>query len=159
MYYHPVGIFKGVSWTSNALGDSDPKVGDVCHVGSERYRFIYNAGAHTAAVGHAFVQSITVGSGGYSLTVSSTTSIDFAVGCVKHTAIAAGYYGWIVQEGMVNVQMGADHSAAVGNLLTLASDGKWAHKSCATGFLAPAQGKALSAIASAGSGLAYIFCT
>ncbi len=158
MYYHPVGIFKGVSWTSGALGDNDPKVGDVCHVGSDRYRFIYNGGAHTASVGHAMVNSITAGSG-YSLTVSSTTSIDFAVGVVKNAAISAAAYGWILQEGFVNVQMSADSSAAVGNLLTLGTDGKWVHKSCATGFLAPAQGKALSAIASAGSGLAYIFCT
>jgi hypothetical protein len=158
MYYHPVGIFKGVSWTSGALGDNDPKVGDVCHVGSEKYRFIYNAGSHTAAVGHAFVNSITVGTG-YSLTVSSTTSIDFAVGVVKHTAIPGGYYGWIVQEGISSVEMSADSSAAVGNLLTLGTDGAWVHKSCATGFLAPAQGKAYSAIASGASGLAYVFCT
>lgn len=153
-----IGQFASISGVTATRGVNDPVVGDVRFVGTERYRYIYNAGAHTAAVGTAFVNSITVGTG-YSLTVSSTTSIDFAVGAVKHTAIPGGSYGWIVQEGMVNVQMGADHSAAVGNLLTLATDGKWCHKSCATGFLAPAQGKALSAIASAGSGLAYIFCT
>lgn len=153
----PVGHFGSVSAVTSSRGVNDPQVGDVRFVGSEKYRYIYNGGGHTATVGHAFVNSITVGTG-YSLTVSSTTSIDFAVGVVKHASIPGGSYGWIVQEGMVNVQMGADHSAAVGNLLTLATDGKWCHKSCATGFLAPAQGKALSAIASAGSGLAYIFC-
>lgn len=158
MYAHPVGIFKGVSWTSNALDDRDPKVGDRCFVGGDEYRFIYNAGGHTATVGHALVHSITVGSGPNSLTVSSVTSVDFAAGVVKNVAIPGGYYGWVLKNGTVNVQMGADHSAAVGNLLTLATDGKWCHKSCATGFLAPAQGRALSAIASGGSGLAYINC-
>lgn len=158
MYYHPVGILKGISWTSGVLGDSDPKVGDVCHVGDNRYRFIYNASSHTAAVGHALVSTITVGSGAYSLTVSSVTSVDFPRCVVVNTAIAGGGYGWALEQGMALIEMSADSSAAVGNLLTLGTDGAWVHHSCATGFLAPACGKALSAIASGASGLAYVSC-
>lgn len=145
--------FVGPSFTTNSLGPNDPKVGDVASIGNDNYLFVYNAGSSTANVGDGVILSAV---SGYSVTVSSTTSVDLLVGVVKHTALATGYYGYVCTRGFVNVNMGANLSAAAGAGLILAADGKFTAKTCATGYAGPIQAKAMVAIASGASGTAFV---
>lgn len=145
--------FGSVSMVTSSLGPNDPKVGDVTRTGDEVYRFVYNVGSSTAGVSYGVVCSAV---SGYSVTVSSTTSVDFLVGVVKHAAIPTGSYGWVMTQGWTQVEMEADNSAAAGQLLALAADGEFALKSNSTGYPTPAVGKTMEAIASGASGTAFI---
>lgn len=128
-------------------------VGMIRTVGPETYRYCYNTGSSTIGVGFGAVLSSVAG---YSVTVSSVTSVDFLVGVCKHVAIPTGSYGWLMTRGFSRVVMGADNSGAVGNMLELGTDGAFASVSNTTGNKGPTVGKLMSAIASAGSGMAYI---
>jgi hypothetical protein len=146
-------LFAGKSMVTASLGANDPEPGYRMTDGDEDYVFVYNAGASDIEPSYGAVLSAV---SGYSVTVSSTTSVDFLVGVCKHATIAAGSYGWLVSRGFVEVEMEADNSAAAGQLLTLAEDGEFALKSNSTGYPAPAVGKAMAAIASGASGTAFI---
>lgn len=145
--------FQSVSFVTSSLGVNDPKVGDVTMSGDETYRFVYNTGSSTAGVSYGVTCSAVTG---YSVTVSSTTSVDFLVGVVKHAAIPTGSYGWVMTKGWAAIEMEADNSAAAGQLLALAADGEFALKSNSTGYPTPACGKTMEAIASGASGQAFI---
>jgi hypothetical protein len=145
--------FVGVSFTTNSLGSNDPQVGDVRREGDEQYVFVYNAGNSQIQPSYAAVLSAV---SGYSVTLSSTTSVDLCVGVVKHATIATGYYGYLLTRGFCQVEMQADNSAAAGQLLAIAADGTLALKSNSTGYPTPAFGKTMEAIASGASGTAYI---
>lgn len=147
--------FGGISMVTASLGDNDPEVGTECQHAGENYRFVYNAG--NSAIKPGFAATVS-GLAGYSCTVSTTTSVDFIVGVCKHATLSTGTYGWLLTKGFTKVVMAADNSCAAGQLLTVAADGEFALKSNSTGYPAPAFGKAVSAIASAGSGMAYITC-
>jgi hypothetical protein len=144
----------GVSMTTATLGSNDPEIGARRVVGDEEYLFVYNTGNSTVAPGHAVICS---GTSGYSVTVSSTSGSDLAVGVCKHASIVTAAYGWVVTRGFVDIEMGANYSAAIGSLLTLAGDGTHDIVSGFTGTLAP-YAKAQSAIASGASGQAYVRC-
>lgn len=145
--------FGGISMVTATLGANDPEVGTTRRVGDEDYIFVYNTGSSTIGVGYAATIS---GVTGYSVTVSTTTSVDFAVGVCKHVAIPTGSYGWLMTKGFAKVVMEADNSAAAGQLLAIAADGEFALKSNSTGYPTRAVGKTTEAIASGGSGVAYI---
>lgn len=145
--------FGGISMVTATRGDNDPEVGTTRRVGDEEYIFVYNTGSSTVGVGYAATVSAVTG---YSVTVSTTTSVDFAVGVCKHVAIPTGSYGWLVTKGFTKVVMEADNSAAAGQLLAIAADGEFALKSNSTGYPTRAVGKTAEAIASGGSGMAYI---
>jgi hypothetical protein len=150
----PVG-FIGKSHVTDALGSNHPEVGTRMRDGDEEYIWVYNNGGSTISIGKGAVLTAVTG---YSVTVSSTTNLDFLVGVCKHVDIATTQYGWLVTKGFTSVEMEADNSAAAGVLLTLGEAGEFAHKSnaTATGYQSPAFGKAMEAIASAASGQAYI---
>lgn len=145
--------FQGVSQVTGSLGPNDPEPGTRLTVGDEDYVFVYNAGNSQIPPTYGCVMSAVTG---YSVTVSSITSVDLLAGVVKHATLTTGDYGWIVTRGFAVVEMEADNSAAAGQLLALAADGEFALKSNSTGYPTPACGKAMAAIASAGSGVAYI---
>lgn len=148
----PIG-FAGVSMVTATLGDNDPEVGTRIQHQDEDYIFVYNTGSSTVGVGRcATVSAVT----GYSVTVSTTTGVDFAVGVCKHVAIPTGSYGWLMTRGFSKVVMEADNSAAAGQILAVAADGEFALKSNSTGYPTPAVGKVTEAIASGSSGIAYI---
>jgi hypothetical protein len=144
--------FGAVSAVTASRGPNDPAVGDVRHEGANQYRYVFNAGASTLSSGKGAILSAV---SGYSVTVSSTTSVDLLVG-VAVNSIAASAYGYILEKGFGQVQMGADYSAAAGALLILAADGTFTNKTISTGFVSPGLVKAMSAIASGASGTAYI---
>lgn len=156
MAYESAGpvIFGGVSMVTNSLGSNDPEVGARKTVGDEEYIFVYNGGNSTIAPGNAVICS---GVTGYTVTVSSTSGSDLAIGVCKHESITTGYYGWVVRQGFTAVEMGANNSATAGALLTLAGDGTFDIVSGFTGTLPPIA-KAMAAIASGASGQAYIRC-
>jgi hypothetical protein len=148
--------FDSVSAVTATRGANDPRVGDRCQTADEEYLYVYNTGSSTASIGHCVTVSAVTG---YSVTVSTLTSTDFIVGVVKHANIPTGSYGWVVTRGFTSVEMGADNSAAAGNLLGVGVDGTFALQSSATGYTAPAVGKAMEAIASGASGQAFIRCS
>lgn len=147
--------FGSVSMTTTSLGPNDPEVGTTRREGDEEYLFVYNAG--NSAIPPTY-GAIVSGVSGYSVTISSTTSVDLLVGVCKHTTFATGAYGWLMTKGWAVVEMEADNSAAAGQLLALAADGEFALKSNSTGYPTPAVGKTMEAIASGASGQAFIRC-
>lgn len=154
MYGHAIlGQFVSPSFVTNSLGPNDPKVGDVIRDGDENYIFVYNAGNSMITVGDGVIVSAV---SGYSVTLSSTTSVDILVGINKHSTISTGYYGYVCTKGWSQVNMGANLSAAAGALLILAADGKFTNKTISTGYVSPAIVKTMEAIASGASGTAYI---
>ena len=145
--------FVGPSFTTTALGPNDPKVGDMAVVGNENYVFVYNGGNSQAVPGDGVVLSAV---SGYTVTVSSTTSVDLLLGVVKHATLATAAYGYVVTRGFANVNMGTNLSAAAGALLILADNGKFTAKTISTGYVGNAGAKAMVAIASGASGTAYV---
>lgn len=131
----------------------DVEVGAERKVGDETYRYVYNAGNSQINPTYGCIVSAV---SGYSVTLSSTTSVDFLVGVVVHSTLTTGTYGWVCTQGFVTVEMEADNSCAAGQLLALAADGEFALKSNSTGYPTPAVGKAMAAIASGASGQAFI---
>jgi hypothetical protein len=146
-------LFAGKSMVTASLGVNDPEPGYRMTDGDEDYVFVYNAGESDIAPSYGAVMSAV---SGYSVTVSSTTSVDFLVGVCKHATLTTGTYGWLVTRGFTQVEMEADNSCTAGQILALAEDGEFALKSNSTGYPTPAVGKAMEAIASAGSGTAFI---
>lgn len=144
----PVRFGVGISGTTTSLGANDPEVGTTTRVGDEEYVFVYNAGNSQISPTYGAVLSAVTG---YSVTISSVAG-DLLAGVCKNATIATGEYGWLVTKGFAVVEMNADYSAAAGNIMALAADGEFDIKSGAV----PSLGKAMEAIASAGSGSAYI---
>lgn len=144
--------FVSPSFTTNSLGPNDPKVGDLMMSGNEMYRFVYNGGGSQISTGQGCIMT---GVSGFSVTVSSTTSVDLLVGICKHATIAAGYYGYVVVNGITPVVLSANVSATAGKLLILAADGNFVPKTISTDFVSPGLVKTLDAIATGASGNAY----
>lgn len=148
-------VMYGKSHVTATLSANHPEVGAVMRDGDEEYVWVYNAGSSAIAPSYgATVSAVT----GYSVTISSTTSVDILVGVCKNASIGVGEYGWLLRYGFCAVEMEADNSAAAGQLLALAADGEFALKSNSTGYPTPAVGKTMEAIASAASGQAFIRC-
>lgn len=138
---------------SNVTATPSEQVGVLRRVGDELYRYVYNAGSSTAGV----AKGVTVsGVSGYSVTVSTTTSVDICVGVVKHADIPTGSYGWVMVRGFCEIKMGADNSAAAGVPIGIGTDGTFAHVTQTTIAAGPIIGKAMAAIASGASGTAYM---
>ena len=150
----PVRFGEGVSQVTATLGPNDPEVGTVTREGDENYIFVYNTGSSTASVSYGVVCSAV---SGYSVTVSSVTGTDFLIGVVKHADIPTGSYGWVCTRGWAQVEMGTNDSCAAGLPLALGVDGTFVLKSNATTTnQSPVVGKSMEAIASAGSGTAFL---
>ena len=152
VFGNPKARFSSVSMVTASLGANDPEVGTVCREGDEEYIFVYNNGTSQISPGYGAIVS---GVSGYSVTVSSVTDVDNCVGICRHATLTTGTYGWLVTKGFTQVQMGANNSAAVGDMLILGTDGVAARKTWTTG-IAPAFGKAMAAIASGASGTAFV---
>jgi hypothetical protein len=128
------------------------EVGTRRQVGDEEYVYIYNVGSSTIGAGKFFTASLVTG---YSVTVSTTTSVDMPLGICKHADIATGSYGWGMVAGFAKFIAATNESFAAGALITCAGDGLAANKTISTGYVAAAFGKAMEAVASAGSGQGF----
>lgn len=152
----PVSFFP-VSATTSALGANDGEVGYRRHEQGREYVLVYNDGNSNMAVGMGIV--LQSGASGYSCTISSVTSADCCVGIVRHQTISTGYYGWAVTKGVTYVKMMATSgTVAAGAMLELGGNGLFYGASNTTGNISPAVGKALEAIVSSATGLAYVSC-
>lgn len=145
--------FVSPSFTTNTLGPNEPKVGDLIQSGNETLRFVYNGGGTQISTGQG---CILTGVSGFTVTVSSTTSVDLLVGVCKHATIAASYYGYVVVNGFTPVVLSANVSATAGQLLILADNGNFIQKTISTGFVSPGLVKCMDAIATSASGIAYV---
>lgn len=139
------------------LGTNDPEVGTVSREGDEKYIFVYNAGNSQISVGQGAVVSAVTG---YSVTVSSVTHTDYAVGVCKHATLTTGTYGWLLQRGFGKAAAHVNGPAlAAGDALTLGADGVWQSRLASTAYsqvIAPAVfGKVMTTTASAGVADAY----
>jgi hypothetical protein len=145
-------MFNSVSMVTATLGANDPSVGDICFEGDEKYIFVYNNGTTQISKGRlATVSALT----GYSVTVSTTTSLDIAVGVCKHATLTTATYGWLLQKGFGPCASNADESLSAGNLLTVGGNGACVAKTISTGYPTPVLGKVMIATASAGVGEAF----
>lgn len=145
--------FVGPSFTTTSLGPNDPKVGDLALIDNEVYRFVYNTG--NSAIAPSKVVTLS-GVSGYSVTVSTTTSVDLVVGVCKHATIATGAYGFVVINGFARVTLPANVSAAAGAILVPAADGAVVEKTTGVGYTSPAVIKLMDALATSASGVAYV---
>ena len=149
--------FSKVSMVTATLGANDPQVGATTRDGDEEYLFVYNTGGSTINVGHGCTVSAVTG---YSVTVSSVTSVDILVGVCKHSAIATTEYGWVVTRGWSSIEMnGSSGTVAAGGLCELGTDGVFSPISNTTGNKSPSVVKAMEAIVSSASGQAFISVT
>lgn len=147
--YNQQAFFESVSAVT---ATPSVEVGMRRTVGDETYVYCYNAGNSQIPPSYGVTLSAVTG---YSVTISTTTSVDFFVGVVKHTTLTTGTYGWIMTRGFCAVEMEADNSCTAGQILTVAADGEFALKSNSTGYPAPAVAKAMEAMASGASGQAF----
>jgi hypothetical protein len=147
--------FGGVSQVTATRGANDPDLGARCQEGACEYIYVYNDGNSQALVGQAVV--LQSGASGYSVTISSVTSADLAIGVVRNATLTTGAYGWVVTKGITYVKMGASSgSVAVNGLIQIADNGLFVPASNATGSKALGCGKALEAIASSATGIAHV---
>lgn len=121
------------------------------YAGSE-YIYIYNDSG-TASITSGYGVTCSLNSG-YSVTVSSVTQVNVCFGVCQVT-IPTNYYGWVLTKGYAQIVMGADSSAAAGDNIRMSADGKFAVNSVATGYIEPAMGVAMQAMASGASGKVY----
>ena len=145
--------FAPISNVTATPGTNDPEVGARTTRGDEDYVYCFNAGNSDIPPTYGCILSAVTG---YSVTISSITGVDQLVGVVKHKTLTTATYGWVMVRGFSLIEMEADNSAAAGVSLALAADGEFAHKSASTQYPGNACGKAMAAIASAASGMAFI---
>lgn len=145
--YSDLALFGSVSMVTLTPGVNDAEVGTVRREGDEEYIFVYNNGNSQASVGRGVICSAVTG---YSVTVSSITNVDMALGVVKHATFPTAAYGWALIRGFGPAKIVADSIVAAGDMLVLGVDGAWTNKSVSTGIVAPAQGKVMVATISGG---------
>ena len=68
----------------------------------EEYVYCYNAGG--ASIAAALGVVVVTGASGYSVAATShADTVNPCVGVVKHAAIAAGSYGWVMTKGFTTI--------------------------------------------------------
>lgn len=89
-----------------------------------KYRLFYNAGNSQISKGRCFVNSLTVGNGPYSVTVSTVTeTVNKVMGAVVHATATTGTYFWgVVRGGPVSLLV-SNVSVATQARLMVAADG------------------------------------
>lgn len=146
-------VMYGKSHVTAALSANHPEVGTIMQDGDEVYQWVYNDGGSTIGVGQGCIVSALTG---YSVTVSSTTNLDFAIGIVKHVAIPTLNYGWVLKRGFGPCKAPANSGIAAAAMLTLGADGVISDvQAVATGLTGNRIGKCMVATASGGTGDAY----
>lgn len=145
----PIFSSKGISMVT-AVADAE--------LGTERiesgivYRYVFNCGISTIAVGKGMSRPLSAIAGIYSGSVSSASG-DVCLGFVKHVDIPTAEYGWIVKRGNVSVDAGTNASFAAGpSPKALGALGLVA--TAGAGYYIV--GETMSAVASAGSCLLFV---
>jgi hypothetical protein len=147
----PIRFGVDISGTTTTLGVNDPELGARCVVDELDYLFVYNAGGEQIGVGQPCTLS---GVTGFSITVSTTTLTDMAIGVRQHSTMGTAAYGWIATRGIGTVEMSANESCVTGELLAVGAEG-FGLASNSTDFQTPTVAKALESNASGASGVAW----
>ncbi|MES3012625.1 MAG: hypothetical protein V4750_02710 [Pseudomonadota bacterium] len=152
-------LFGTKSLVTTSLGLHDGEVGQTHRDADGRlYRLIYNDGGASVPVGCGVVTAGGAGSPA-SVTVSAVTSADLVVGVCRHATITTAAYAWVVVEGVTGVQaMATSGTCVTFAMIEVAANGYGAPVSNTTGNKSPAFAKALTTIASSGTGDAYVRC-
>lgn len=148
--------FRGVSFVTATLTSKDPQLGTRTYdsAGNE-YVFMYNACNSQILPTYGVVVQSSV-STPFSMTLSSATSADIAVGLVKHATIPTANYGFVLTKGVGTVEMLASSgTVATNGLLELGANGLWAPRSNTTGN-GVSNAKALEEIVTGASGSAFV---
>ena len=121
--------------------------------------YVYNGGGADISTGRGCV--LATGVSGYTVTVSSVSTVDVMFGVVKYNTLTTGAYGWLQKRGFGSVVMASADSAIVGGNLCAAGNGLF--RQITSGASSPLPGvpvaRALTEAASAASDVgAYIFC-
>lgn len=147
----PIRFGVDISGTTTTLGVNDPELGARCVVDELDYLFVYNAGGEQIGVGQPCTLS---GVTGFSITVSTTTLTDMAIGVRQHSTMGTAAYGWIATRGIGTVEMSTNESCVTGELLAVGAEG-FGLASNSTDFQTPTVAKALESNASGASGVAW----
>ena len=147
-------FFEGVSAVT-ATKTAGLNLGTVRFEGGRKYQYVYNAGTTQISTGDGAIITATTG---FSVTVSSVTSVTPCFGVCREATITTGTYGWLVKEGYCNVNAAAADSMAVGDNLVLGTDGVHQAVTGATGYMTNRHGYCVQGTATAGTGYAYISC-
>jgi hypothetical protein len=131
-------------------------------VSGNEYVYVYNGGNSQIPPTYGATLSQTVGTSGYTVTVSSVTSASPLAGVVKHATLTTGTYGWLLVKGIATAEVNADTSLGTTHaesVAVLGTDGVFSRVTGATGYLALGAGGAyaMGATASGGSVLCKIF--
>lgn len=152
--YGSLANFNPISNVTATPGKTDPELGQTLRYGNAEYMYVYCTDA--ASVGHAVCMT---GTTGYTVSVGTVTQVDLPVGWVQHATLTTNTYGWVAVRGVINCQMSAAISVAIGGLVQCGTNGFMtsAQLSAATATLqGAAVGRALSNIASTVSGYIYV---
>ena len=101
-------LFAPISMVTATLGANDPEPGYRATVGDEDYVFVYNAGNSQISPTYGAVLSAV---SGYSVTVSSVTSVDFLIGVCKHATLTTATYGWLMTRGFCQVELSTNNES------------------------------------------------
>ncbi len=148
-------LFGTPSMVTATLGANDGEIGTRATYGGSEWVLFFNSGGQTISQYKGAVVTATTG---YSCTVSSVTNVDVCFGVCQNADIPTLNYGWLLTRGFGRVIMGADNSAAVAERIQLGTDGVFARAVTAVTDTAYGVvcGKLMSAVASGGSGAAWI---
>lgn len=99
-------FFKGIS---NVTAVPDVELGVERVESGEVYRYVYNCGGSSISTGKGVSRPVSAAAGLYSVSVSGALG-DVCLGFVKHVAIPAGEYGWVLKRGLVTVAVASSAS-------------------------------------------------
>ncbi len=131
------------------------ELGTIREQGGDRYVYVYNAGNSQANPG--LLLTITALTG-YSVTISTTTSISPVFGVVKHATMTTGTYGWMLTKGQAPLRAEASTGLAVADPLVAGTDGVNARKTGATGYFFAEHAVVTQATASACLAFGWVNC-
>lgn len=163
-------VFKETVSAVTATAPADLELGTVRFEGANEYQYVYIAG--TAGTVGYYVRAS--GTSGYTVTVTGTSKVAKPFGIVQSVTLTTGY-GWVLKRGVTTFIADTNSSFAIGDGICAGTDGKWINASAAAQFYVVSGttttswtdglnysvgsnnvvGFAVSAVASAGSGLGY----
>lgn len=146
-------LFESVS---NVTATNSVDLGTRVVVDGRQYVYVYNGAANSViSPGNGVI--VQTGSSGYTVTISSVTSVDAFAAVCYHSTIATGYYGWLVARGHTKYKMVADSGATACDILFAGANGLFSV--CNTALVAQfCMGKAVAATGSGGVGEAFVNC-
>lgn len=148
----------GRPWTftesvSAVTATNTVELGTIREQGGDKYVYVYNNGNSQASPGQCVTISALTG---YSVTVSTTTSISPVFGVVKHATMTTGTYGWLLVAGQAPIRAEANTGLAVADAVVAGTDGVNSRKTGATGYFFQEHGFITQATASAGLAFGWV---